>query len=70
MIGGLILATVQAGRLDLSLADYGVSFLFFGALAAWARWAHALSLEERIARSAALLRRIGSEARDARWPSV
>lgn len=70
IIGGLILATVQAGRLDLSLADYGVSFLFFGALAAWARWVHALSLEERIARSAALLRRIGSEARDARWPSV
>ncbi|GBC81994.1 hypothetical protein HRbin10_01112 [bacterium HR10] len=48
IVSGLILATVQAGRLDLSLAEYGVSFLFFGALAAWARWVHAPSLEERI----------------------
>jgi len=32
---GLILTTLQTGRLDLRLADYGVSFLFFGALAYW-----------------------------------
>ncbi|MCS6817898.1 MAG: hypothetical protein NZ746_11035 [Blastocatellia bacterium] len=32
---GLILATLRAGQLDVHLADYGVSFLFFGALAWW-----------------------------------
>lgn len=35
IVCGLILASLQAGKLDLHLAEYGVSFLFFGALAHW-----------------------------------
>ncbi|GBC77259.1 hypothetical protein HRbin08_00733 [bacterium HR08] len=48
ILSGLTLATIQAGRLDLSLAEYGVSFLFFGVLAAWMWWVHAPSPEEPI----------------------
>ncbi len=43
IVCGLILATLQAERLDLHLADYGVSFLFFGALPCWASFLRALS---------------------------
>ncbi len=34
---GILLLSLQAGRLDLQWADYGVSFLFFGALSYGAR---------------------------------
>jgi len=42
IVCGLILATLHAERLDLHLADYGVSFLFFGALSGWASFLRAL----------------------------
>ncbi len=42
IVCGLILATLQAGRLDLHLTDYGVSFLFFGGLSCWASLLRAL----------------------------
>ena len=45
---GLILASLQAGELDLHLAEYGVSFLFFGALANWLLLVRALTVSGRM----------------------
>ncbi len=44
IVCGLILASLQAGKLDLHLAEYGVSFLFFGALANWVLFVRALAV--------------------------
>ena len=35
----IVLSTVRAGELDFAYAGYGLSFLFFGALASWANLA-------------------------------
>lgn len=42
IVCGLILTVLRDGRLDLQLADYGVSFLFFGALGSWSAFVRAL----------------------------
>lgn len=34
---GILFSCIESGRFTLSFADFGMNFLFFGALAAWAR---------------------------------